>query len=75
MPPRPGSTSRQNTAPLYEYPIRHTQPTRKPGMYLSPKRKAAKKRRQRRLTIITIILAAVDAMYGGAKELAKEDEE
>ena len=51
MPPRPGSTSRQNSAPLSEYPVRRTQPTRKPGMYLSPKRKAAKKRRQRRLTI------------------------
>ena len=59
MPPRPGSTSRQNSAPLSEYPVRHTQPTRKPGIYLSPKRKAAKKRRQRRLTIITVILAAV----------------
>ena len=43
MPPRPGSTSRQNSAPLSEYPVRRTQPTRKPGMYLSPKRKAAKK--------------------------------
>ena len=42
MPPRPGSTSRQNSAPLSEYPVRRTQPTRKPGMYLSPKRKAAK---------------------------------
>ena len=59
MPPRPGSTSRQNSAPLSEYPVRRTQPTRKPGMYLSPKRKAAKKRRQRRLTIITVILASV----------------
>ena len=36
MPPSPGSTSRQNSAPLSEYPIRHTQPTRKPGMYLFP---------------------------------------
>ena len=59
MPPRTGSTSRQNSAPLPEYPVRRTQPTRKPGMYLSPKRKAAKKRRQRRLTIISVILAAV----------------
>ena len=59
MPPRPGSTSRQNSAPLSEYPVRRTQPTRKPGMYLSPKRKAAKKRRQRRLTIITVILVVV----------------
>lgn len=59
MPPRPGSTSRQNSAPLSEYPVRRTQPTRKPGMYLSPKRKAAKKRRQRRLTIISVILATV----------------
>ena len=59
MPPSPVSTSRQNSAPLPEYPVRRTQPTRKPGMYLSPKRKAAKRRRQRRLTIITVILAAV----------------
>ena len=59
MPPCPGSTSRQNSAPLSEYPVRRTQPTRKPGMYLSPKRKAAKKRRQRRLTIITVILVVV----------------
>lgn len=59
MPPRPGSTSRQNSAPLSEYPVRRTQPTRKPGMYLFPKRKAAKKRRQRRLTIITVILVVV----------------
>lgn len=59
MPPRPGSTYRQNSAPLSEFPVRRTQPTRKPGMYLSPKRKAAKKRRQRRLIIISVILAAV----------------
>ena len=43
MPPRPGSTSRQNSAPLSEYPVRRTQPTRKPGMYLSPQAQSCKK--------------------------------
>lgn len=57
--PSPNSATRQSSAHSSEHPVRRSQPTRKPGMYLSNKRKAAKKRRQRRLTIITVILVTV----------------
>ena len=56
---RHNSASRQSSAHSSEHPVSRTQPARKPGMYLSPMRNAAKRRRQRCLTIITVILTAV----------------
>lgn len=48
-----------SATPRSEYPARRKKRRRKPGKYLSPKPKAPKKRRQHRLTVITVILVSV----------------
>lgn len=71
---RPRPVSKQNTARSSDRPVRRTQPSKKPGKFLTPKRIAAKKRRQRRTiafgaitlaVLVLVILLIVKSCSGG----------